>query len=48
VLLALGLDEDQARSSLRFGLSRFTTEEEIDSAARLVVDGAARLRSLGA
>lgn len=47
VLLALGLDEDQARSSLRFGLSRFTTEEEVDSAARLVVDGAARLRSLG-
>ena len=47
VLLALGLDEDQARSSLRFGLSRFTTEEEIDSAARLVVDGAARLRLLG-
>lgn len=48
VLLALGLDEDQARSSLRFGLSRFTTEDEIDTAARLVVDGAARLRSLRA
>ena len=47
VLLALGLDDDQARSSLRFGLSRFTTEEEIDTAVRLVVAGVARLRSLG-
>lgn len=47
VLLALGLDDDQARSSLRFGLSRFTTDEEIDTAIRLVVAGVARLRSLG-
>ena len=47
VLLALGLDDDQARSSLRFGLSRFTTEDEIDTAIRLVVAGVARLRSLG-
>ena len=47
VLLALGLDDDQARSSLRFGLSRFTTDEEIDTAIRLVAAGVARLRSLG-
>lgn len=46
VLLALGLDEDQARASLRFGLSRFTTEAEVDAAARLVAEGAARLRAL--
>jgi cysteine desulfurase len=47
VLLALGLDDDQARSSLRFGLSRFTTDEEIDTAIRLVAAGVARLQSLG-
>jgi cysteine desulfurase len=44
VLLALGLDEDQARASLRFGLSRFTTADEIDTAAERIAAGAARLR----
>jgi cysteine desulfurase len=46
VLLALGLNEDQARASLRFGLSRFTTEAEIDEAAERIATGVARLRSL--
>ena len=46
VLLALGLTEDEARASLRFGLSRFTTEAEIDEAARRIAAGVARLRSL--
>ncbi|MFM8805581.1 MAG: cysteine desulfurase family protein [Planctomycetia bacterium] len=46
VLLALGLDEDQARASLRFGLSRFTTAAEIDAAAGRIAAGVARLKSL--
>jgi cysteine desulfurase len=46
VLMALGLDEDQARASLRFGLSRFTTPDEIDTASERIAAGVARLRSL--
>jgi cysteine desulfurase len=46
VLLALGLDEDAARASLRFGLSRFTTAAEIAAAADLIAAGVARLRAL--
>ncbi len=46
VLLALGRDEEQARASVRFGLSRFTTEAEIDRAAELVASGVASLRQL--
>jgi len=45
VLLALGLGEDEARASLRFGLSRFTTEAEIDAAAELIAAGVRRLRT---
>ncbi len=36
VLLAMGLSEDLARASLRFGLGRFTTAEEIDFAVDAV------------
>jgi cysteine desulfurase len=46
VLQAIGLDEDQARASLRFGLSRFTTADEIDRAAQIIAAGVAGLRSL--
>jgi cysteine desulfurase len=46
VLLALGLDEDEARASLRFGLSRFTTADEIDAAVARVAAGVTRLREL--
>jgi len=45
VLLALGLAEDQARASLRFGLSRFTTAAEIDDAAERIAAGVSRLRA---
>jgi cysteine desulfurase len=48
VLLATGLDDDAARSSLRFGLGRFNTEAEIDSAADTVVQAVRELRTLAA
>lgn len=47
VLSALGLDRDQVRSSLRFGLSRLTTLAEIDRATEMLADSARRLRALG-
>jgi cysteine desulfurase len=46
VLRALGLSDDEARASLRFGLSRFTTADEIDAAAERIAAAAAALRSL--
>jgi cysteine desulfurase len=44
VLLAMGVGEALARASLRFGLGRFTTSEEIDFAADAVVTAVTRLR----
>jgi len=46
VLQALGLEPDLARSSVRFGLGRFTTEEEIEFAAARVIETVKRLREL--
>jgi cysteine desulfurase len=46
VLRALGLTDDLTRSSLRFGLGRFNTTEEVDFAASAVADSVSRLRSL--
>ncbi|MFM7243160.1 MAG: cysteine desulfurase family protein, partial [Planctomycetaceae bacterium] len=46
VLLALGLDEDEARASLRFGLSRFTTADEVDEAVDRITCGVARMQAL--
>ena len=45
VLLAMGRDEEMARASLRFGLGRFTTAEEIDYAIDAVAVAVDRLRS---
>jgi cysteine desulfurase len=46
VLRALGVGDDLAHSSLRFGLGRFNTEDEVDRVADLVVKSANRLREL--
>ncbi|NOY30310.1 MAG: cysteine desulfurase [Planctomycetes bacterium] len=46
VLLALGMDDDLARSSLRFGLGRFNTEKDIDLAIEAVADTARQLRKM--
>jgi cysteine desulfurase len=46
VLRSMGLDEDMAHSSIRFGLGRFNTEEEVDYVAELVVSKVRRLRDM--
>lgn len=46
VLKALGKGDDLAHSSIRFGLGRFTTEEEVDYAADSVIRTVAKLREL--
>ena len=46
VLRAIGLEEHLAHSSIRFGLGRFNTEEEVDYTARRVVEEVRRLREL--
>jgi cysteine desulfurase len=48
VLLAMGLGAAGARSSLRLSLSRETTEDEVERAAREVIECARLLRTLGA
>ena len=45
VARAIGVPDDLARSSLRFGLGRFTTEEEVDYAVHKVIDAVRRLRT---
>jgi len=46
VLRALGIGEELAHTSIRFGLGRFNTEEEVDYVARLVIDKVNKLREL--
>src|SRR6266542_743567 len=46
VLRAMGVSEDLAHSSIRFGLGRFTTGEEIDFVVRLVVEKVKKLRDM--
>ena len=46
VLRAMGVTDDLAHSSIRFGLGRFTTAEEIDWVIRLVVEKVRKLRDM--
>ena len=46
VLRALGVDEDMAHTSIRFGIGRFNTVAEIDYAIETIVDHVGRLREM--
>lgn len=46
VLRALGVEEDMAHTSIRFGIGRFTTREEVDRAAELTVQHVIKLREM--
>jgi cysteine desulfurase len=44
VLRAIGIEEELAHTSIRFGLGRFNTEDEVDYTIRRVVEEVRRLR----
>ncbi len=46
VLKSLGLNDDLAHSSIRFGLGRFTTEEEVDYAIEVTRNAVNKLREM--
>jgi cysteine desulfurase len=46
VLRALGVDEEMAHSSLRIGIGRFTTREEIERCATMIIEAITRLRNM--
>ncbi|KAJ8626962.1 hypothetical protein MRB53_020269 [Persea americana] len=46
LLRALGVEEDLAHTSIRFGIGRFTTEDEIDRAVELTVHQVEKLREM--
>jgi cysteine desulfurase len=46
VLTAIGLSQEEAKSSLRFSLGRHTTESEIDFALEVIPAAVAQLRAL--
>ena len=46
VLRALGVEDEMAHTSLRFGIGRFTTEAEVDRAIALTVQHVNKLRAM--
>jgi cysteine desulfurase len=46
VLKAIGVKEELAHTSIRFGLGRFNTEEEIDYVIQRIVDNVKKLREI--
>jgi cysteine desulfurase len=46
VLRSIGLDDENAHSSIRFGIGRFNTEAEVDYVADLVAESVAKLREM--
>jgi cysteine desulfurase len=46
VLRSMGVDEELAHTSIRFGIGRFTTQEEIDFAVELIITKITKLREL--
>ncbi|NRA62784.1 MAG: IscS subfamily cysteine desulfurase, partial [Psychrobium sp.] len=46
VLRALGLNDEMAHSSIRFGIGRFTTEAEVDHAIKQMTQSIGRLREM--
>jgi cysteine desulfurase len=46
VLRALGVDEEMAHTSIRFGIGRFTTEAEVERAIDLTVNHVNKLREM--
>mgnify|MGYP006090470495 FL=1 len=46
MLRAIGVSEDMAHTSIRFGMGRFTTKAEVDTAIELCVKHVNRLREM--
>ncbi len=46
VLKALGVGDDLAHTSIRFGLGRFNTEEDVDFVVKRVIEVVQRLREM--
>ena len=46
VLRALGVEDEMAHTSIRFGIGRFTTDAEVDYAVKTIVDEVNRLRAM--
>ena len=46
MLRALGIGEELAHTSIRFGLGRFTTDEEVDFVIKLTTEKVSRLREM--